>query len=383
MKNRASLSSLKPMLFLMLFVSIALEIKADGGVSLYTPYTRISAPPGESVDYSIDIKNSSDVTVNADLSLSGLSRDWNYSLKAGGYSINQISLLPGGSKTISLNVTIPMKVNKGNHQFKVIARDFDVLPLVINVSEQGTFKTEFTSDQINMQGHAKSDFNFTTKLKNQTGENQVYSLSASPPRGWSVIFKPNYKQATAVEVTPNSTANISVEVKPPFNVEAGTYKIPIQASNRSTSASVELEVVITGTYEMELTTPTGLLSASLTAGSEKRIELLVVNAGSSELNNITLRAGSPKNWEVTFEPDTIANLSTGEKAPVFATIKAYEKAIPGDYVTTITAQTSEVSSKAAFRVGVKTPLLWGWLGVMIIVATLGVIFYLFRKYGRR
>lgn len=383
MKNRAKLSGFLPILLVILLASISPIARADGGVSLYTPYTKISVPPGESIDYSIDIKNSSDATVTVDVSLSGLPKEWSYSLKAGGYAINQISLLPDGSKTLSLNVSIPMKVNKGNHSFRVVARDFDVLPLVINVSEQGTFKTEFTSDQINMQGHAKAEFNFTTKLKNQTGENQVYALAAAPPRGWNVIFKPNYKQATAVEVTPNSTVNVSVEVKPPFNVEAGTYKIPIEASNRSTAASVELEVVITGSYEMELTTPTGLLSTRLTAGNEKRIELLAVNTGSSELQDIVLRSSNPKNWEVGFEPDTIPSLKAGEKVPVFATLKAYEKAIPGDYVSTLTAQTSEVSSKATFRISVKTPLLWGWLGVIIILAALGVIIYLFRKFGRR
>lgn len=369
--------------FLFSFLLVAFKVQASNGISLYTPYTKISVPPDESVDYSIDIKNSSSVVKKIDLSLSGLPKDWSYTLKAGGYSIQQLSVLPGEKKTVSLKVDIPMKVNKGNHYFKVIARNHGALSLIINVSEQGTFKTEFTSDQVNMQGHAKSNFNFSTKLKNQTGEKQVYSLQASPPKGWSVTFKPKNKQATAVEIAPNSTTNISIEVKPPYNAKAGTYKIPVVASNRSTSAAVELEVVITGTYELDLTTPSGILSTKITAGNEKRIELELINTGSSELNNIIFRSTKPKNWDVVFKPDTVTRLKAGEKAQVFATIKAYEKAIPGDYAATITAQTSEVSSKAAFRVAVKTPLLWGWIGILIVIAIVGAIFYLFRKYGRR
>ena len=66
-----------------------------------------------------------------------------------------------------------------------------------------------------------------------------------------------------------------------------------------------------------------------------------------------------------------------------ATIQADDKAIPGDYVTNITAQTPEVSSSVSLRISVKTPLLWGWLGILIILVTLGLIYYLFRKYGRR
>jgi len=251
------------------------------------------------------------------------------------------------------------------------------------VSEQGTFKTEFTCDQINMEGNSKSNFTFTTKLSNRTGEKQMYSLRAAAPRGWTVVFKPNYKQATAVEVEPDNTASMSIEIQPPYNVGAGTFKIPVQAANNSTAAALDLEVVITGSYEMELSTPTGLLSMDVTAGKDKRVELLVTNTGSGELKNVVFRASKPRDWDVKFSPDTIPRLEPGGNAQVFATITAEEKAIPGDYATTITAQTPEVSTSAAFRVSVKTPLLWGWLGIFIIVGTLTVIYILFRKYGRR
>jgi len=109
----------------------------------------------------------------------------------------------------------------------------------------------------------------------------------------------------------------------------------------------------------------------------------VKNTGSSELNNIKFSTSKPKNWDVTFKPDTVHNLKAGENAQVFATIKAYDKAIPGDYVTNITAQTTEASSMVSLRILVKTPMLWGWLGILIIIAALGIVYYLFRKYGRK
>jgi len=358
-------------------LSISLVVKAGNGIILYTPYTNISVPPGETVEYTIDVKNNGSGLKNVEVYVSALPGDWSSSLKAGGYSINQVSVLPGETKTLSL------KVNKGNHRFRVIARNFDVLPLVINVSEQGTFKTEFTSDQANMEGHSKSNFTFTTKLKNQTGEKQMYSLRANAPRGWTVIFKPNFKQATAVEIEANSTTNISIEIKPPTNIGAGTYKIPVQAVNNSTSAGLDLEVVITGSYDMELTTPSGLLSTNITAGKEKRIEMVLKNTGSGELRSIAFRSSTPKNWDVEFKPDTISYIEAGGSTRAFATIKAYDKAIPGDYVTKITARSPDATSTVSFRVSVKTPLLWGWLGILIIAVTLVSIYYLFRRYGRR
>lgn len=368
---------------LALLTSLNLSSQDRGDIQLYTPYTKISVPPGESIDYSIDIRNTGSELRQVDLAVAGLPREWSATLKAGGYVVRQIAIQPGDRRTVSLTVQVPLKVNKGNHSFRVTAGGNASLALVVNVSEQGTFKTELTCDQVNMEGHTGSNFTFNTKLHNQTAEKQMYALRADFPPGWSVIFKPNYKQATAVEVEPNNTSNISIEIKPPYNVEAGSYKIPVEAVNNSTSASLLLEVVITGSYEMELTTPTGLLSADITAGKEKKIELMVKNTGSEELKNVIFRSANPARWEVSFDPDTLSRIEPGGTAQAFAAVKAAEKAIPGDYVTNITAQTPETSSKIAFRISVKTPLLWGWLGILIILGTLGVIFFLFRKYGRR
>ena len=63
----------------------------------------------------------------------------------------------------------------------------------------------------------------------------------------------------------NSSQNVSIEIVPPANVEAGNYKIPVRAATGTTSADLELEVVVTGSYEMELSTPRGLLSTEITA----------------------------------------------------------------------------------------------------------------------
>lgn len=352
-------------------------------VRLYTPYTKISVPPGESIDYSVDIINNSNSIRDVGISLSGLPKDWDYSIKSGGWTVERMAVLPGEKKTFKLQVEVPLKIEKGNHYFKVVAPGYDQLPLTVVVSEQGTFKTEFTSDQPNMEGHASSSFSFNAELKNQTAEAQLYSLRARPPRGWQVAFKANRKQATSVKIDPNDSKSISIDVNPPASIEAGTYKIPVRAVTSSTAADLELEVVITGSYEMELTTPSGLLSAKVTAGGDKKIELVVKNTGSSELRDVELKASKPAKWEVSFEPQKIASIQPGKTATAYATIQAYDKAIAGDYVTNMEAKTPEVSSKAAFRISVRSSLLTGWLGILIIIAVFGGVFYLFRKYGRR
>jgi uncharacterized membrane protein len=358
-------------------------VLAANSVTLYTPYTKISVPPGESVDYSIDVINNSTELQNVGISLSGMPKGWKYELKSGGWNIRQLSILPGEKKSFSLKVEVPLNVNKGNYRYKVMAGEINELPLVINISEQGTFNTEFITDQPNMEGPAKSTFTFKAKLKNGTSEQQLYSLKADAQRGWNVSFKVEYKQVTSVNVDANCTENIVIEIVPPEKIEAGTYRIPISAETNATSANLQLEVVVKGSYNMELTTPTGLLSTDITAGDEKRIGLIVSNTGSSNLTDVKFSFNAPHNWDITFDPKIIEKLKPGEDIQVYATIKADKKAIAGDYVTTIDAKTPEVSSKASFRISVETPMLWGWIGILIIIIALGSVYYLFRKYGRR
>lgn len=366
------------------FISLTSHtVAASDSVKLYTPYTNISVPPGESIDYSIDVINDGSDIANVSVSLAGFPRGWNYIMKSGSYKIRQISVLPDSKRNLVLRVEVPLKVNRGNYRFRVAAGNFGTLPLVVNVSEKGTFKTELTTEQANMQGNSGSTFTFNVELKNGTADKQLYSLRSEAGRGWAVVFKPNYKQATSVEIDANGSEKFSVEIHPPENITAGTYKIPISAVTSSTSADLVLEVVITGSYEMELTTPTGLLSTSVTAGDEKTLELLVRNTGSTELTEISLSSTTPIDWEVDFDPEKINRLEAGGNSIVKATIKVPKKAITGDYATNLNARTPEVTSRASFRIAVKTPLLFGWIGIVIILAALGSVYYLFRKYGRR
>ena len=89
-------------LFLSLFLGILCfgshASTATDSVTLYTPYTKISVPPGESIDYSIDVINNSHYLKNVEISISGMPRGWNYVLKSGGWNIGQISILPGERK---------------------------------------------------------------------------------------------------------------------------------------------------------------------------------------------------------------------------------------------------------------------------------------------
>lgn len=359
------------------------KVFASDNVVIYTPYTEISAPPGKTITYSVQVINHSNTVQNLPVYITGLPRNWNYNFQMGAWPLKRVAILPNKKQILQLHVKVPLKINKGHYHFKIHAGLDHLLPLTVIISKKGTYKTSLTAKQYNMEGLASSSYQFNATLSNFTADKQLYSLRSESPLGWNVTFMYHFKDATSVSVKPNTKVELEIKVKPPDNVRAGTYKIPVEVTTGNTSARMNLEVVITGTYKMILTTPTGRVSTNITSGKQKRLELIVRNTGSAVLNNIKPSYEAPANWKVTFEPKIISSIQPGHYVRLFATIKSNDKAIAGDYMTKISAITPEVSSHVSFRVSVKTPMLWGWIGVLIILFALGLVYYLFRKYGRR
>ncbi len=374
---------IKVLMFSALMVMLGvLGLKASNQIEIYTSNTKVSLAPGEAVTYNLEVFNHGEEVQFCDLAISGIPRSWSYSLKSGSYDVKQIAVKANSNQALKLKLNVPLKVNKGNYTLYVKAGETR-LPLVINVSKQGNFKTEFSSKQKNMQGHSKSNFSFNTSIVNATGDVQTYSLMSNAPRGWKVVFKPNHKQATSVEIEANGKKDVVIDVNPPHNVKEGTYKIPVRAVNKNTSSELDLEVVITGTYEMELTTPQGLASTKIAAGGKQMVEFVVKNTGSADLKNVKLDASKPKGWQIRFEPKEIESIPPGEYSKVDAIIEASDNSVAGDYITNITAKIPEATSKMSMRVAVKTSLLWAWMGVFIIILSLGGVILLFVKFGRR
>ncbi|MRG86924.1 COG1470 family protein [Salinibacillus xinjiangensis] len=375
--------------FLLLFASLfPTSVQAAEGITLYTPLTGLSLTPGEKATYDVEVINNSSEVKSLDLGVEDLPKEWNYTITADGYAVDHLAVKPNGTKTFQLDVEVPLKIEKGEYDFNVTTTSrtgaTTRLPMTINIAEEGVFKTELKSEQTNMEGDSKSTFSYDTELVNRTAKEQHYALTADAPNGWKVKFKADGKDVTSVTVDSNQTKTISVDITPSPQAEKGTYEIPIKAQAGEASADLKLEAVITGTYSMELTTPDGRLSSDIKAGDSKVLTLQVKNTGTSKLTDVKLSSkNTPSEWEVEFEPSSIDGIPAGQSRTVKATVHASDNAIAGDYAVEMSADAPETTSNAQFRMSVKTSMVWGFVGVAIIIAVIVGMFFLVRKYGRR
>ncbi|MFD1628925.1 NEW3 domain-containing protein [Pseudopedobacter beijingensis] len=369
------------LIFLGIILMVFTKLNAQN-VQLYTTYPKIAVSPGEVVDYNIELINNSNAVKTSDISISSLPKGWHYELKSGNYVIDRLSVLPKDRKPLNLKLFIPGIQNKGSYTFYVSAGEAK-LPLTIKITEEGVSSSELTSSQTNMEGAANSTFTYNATLFNRSSDNQVYALSANIAPGWGIVFKSEGKQVSSVNIEPNQRKDIIVEINAPEGVKKGNYKIPVRATNGNNQSEIVFEVVVTGSYKLELTTPSGALSTTATSGSVKKVQLSVKNTGASDLSQINLSSEAPSNWEVIFEPTRITTLKAGESATVNMNIKPTSNAIAGDYVVTASVRSSETSGQAQFRITVETSILKGWFGITLIALAIGVVYYLIRKYGRR
>ncbi len=375
---------------LLIFCSAAPPAFAAGGLQMSTNYPGLTVKAGDSPSFDLDFYNGSGTGQNLGLSVESMPKGWKGYFEGNSGQVNRVFVKSGeNDAAVLFNVTIPEQVDEGTYKAVIKASAgggfSDTLELEFRVNKEETGGGSFTTQYPEQEGSSSAGFDFSTTIVNNTPAEQSYSLSANVPSGWQVSFTPagDSTQIASISVEARKSRGLNVKVTPPENIEAGKYTIPCTAVSAGETLSTDLTVVITGTYKLELSTPSGRLSLDANANREAAVTLSISNKGNVDIQNVSLTSSAPDGWTVRFEKPSVDVLTAGSTQQITAYIKPGKDAISGDYVTSISAKSPETSSAADFRVTVKTTTLWGIVGIIIILALVGGLAYVFRKYGRR
>ncbi|HEY8449775.1 MAG TPA: NEW3 domain-containing protein [Bacillota bacterium] len=361
---------------------------AAASLELSTSYPAVLVQAGDETSFSIRVSNGLATSQTVRLSLTSVPEGWQADFRGGGRVIRSVYVAPNDDATVDLQVQVPADAQPGTYELRIqgqSAAASDSLELALTVSEEAAAVAELKAEYPVLQGPSGAEFEFRLTLENNSGADQLFALAAEAPSGWEVTFEPAFedKQISSIPVSADGSEQIDVRIRTPEQVEAGDYKIPVTAASGGTTVTTELTITITGTYELELAPADERFSFDATAGGESRIQLFVVNSGTAPLTGISLSASPPTDWEVTFEPKEIASIPAGERQEVTMIVKPRERAIAGDYIVNVNASASQASDSAEFRVTVKTPTVWGWVGLFLVAAAVAGTFTVFRVYGRR
>ena len=366
-----------------------------GEITFSTDYPGVTMKPGSTSTFKLYITNTGAEEATVSLSAEDLPEGWEGIFKG---SSNEVSMVHVGAfqtkedcPALSYALTIPEDTKEDTYTITLNAQGGDVneklsLTVMADAEEKHIGAGDFSTDYAQQEGVSGTKFNFSTKLTNNSGENQTYALSVpDAPEGWNVTFTPSDTSSatSSVPVNAGSTSTIKAAVIPAQTVTAGEYTVTLTAASSTETLELPVTVKITGSYGISATTPTGNLSVKTYAGETKDVTLSILNTGNIDLNQVSLKAQASTDWEVTFDKDMIDTIPAGESVEITAHITPAKDAILGDYVTAVVASNAAVSSECDLRVSVQNHTSWGIVAVSIIAVLILGLALMIRKFGRR
>ena len=369
------------------FAAIAAPVAADDGLEITTPFPGVAVAPGSQVSFDLTVTSVRNAEVQ--LSVAGAPDGWSTSLLGGGNVVDSVSVGPDKDGAVRLDVDVPAEAT-GTGEIRVTGRGggaTDVLTLSVRVDAEAAGDITLTTSTPALTGAADTAFSFDLTFNNDTAQDVTLAVRASgPDPSWDVAATlTGETQAASTVVEAGATQNVTVAVTAPENVEAATYPITVEATAGDRTVTSELSVEITGSYSMDVSTPDDRLSLSGSAGSATTQVFTITNTGTAPLTAVTLTASPPTNWEVTFEPESLASIDPDGTGEITATITPSSDAVAGDYLVTFNGAAAEsgATGSAQIRFTVETSPLWAIIGLGIIALILAGLFYVFRTYGRR
>ena len=358
------------------------------GLYLMSDYPAVTLRPGSTSTVNMRLQNYGLAPERLTLSVSGVPKGWTATLMGGGQPIAAAMPASNSSVSMELRLDVPKDAAMGTQTITVGAQGGTTkveLPIAVTLAKDLPAKLTLTPQLPDLRGTSKSSFEYQLGIKNDSGKKLTVSLSAQAPPNFDATFTEQYgsQELNAVPVDPGQTKDVKLKVRPPNTANAGKYKVTARVAAEDASASAELGLDITGQPKLDISGREGLVSTRATAGKETSVPVVITNTGTAPAEEIELSGSAPSGWKITFDPKTVDRIPPNENKEVQALITPTDKAIAGDYITTMRASARGESASTDFRVTVTTSTMWGIAGVGIIGVALLVMVGAVARFGRR
>jgi uncharacterized membrane protein len=344
--------------------------------------------PGETSTVNLQLRNYDMPPERMALSVSGVPTGWTATLLGGGQPIAAAMPATDSSVSLELRLDVPKNAPVGTNTLTIAAAGSTSklqLPVAVTLAKDLPAKLSLTPQLPQLRGTSKSSFEYTLNIKNDSGKKLTVSLAAQAPRNFDVSFTEQYgtQELNAVPIDAGQNKDVKLKVTPPNTAAAGKYQVVARVNAEDTSATANLGLDITGQPKLEVSGREGLVSTRATAGRQTAVPVVIANTGTAPAEDVELSGSAPSGWKVDFNPKTVDRIAPNANKEVQALITPTDKAIAGDYVSTITAAARGETASTDFRVTVTTSTMWGIAGVGLIGVALLVMVGAVARFGRR
>ena len=216
-----------------------------GGLKLTSQYPVLTTPSGQTLKFTVDLKNETNKPLTASL-ITQAPTGWSVRFKPqfGDTQISSIALKENATETLSVEIDSPSRADAGEYPVTVRAR-------------AGAFETS-TNLKVTLRGvtdlkmgSASGTLNASVTAGQKTpvpflvgnaGTAAVRNLAfiTKKPDKWTIDFKPDKIDA----LNPGEVREISMEITAPARAIAGDYAIGVTANSADANKSIDFRVTV-------------------------------------------------------------------------------------------------------------------------------------------
>jgi len=359
------------------------------GLFLTTRYPALTVRAGETTTVDLSVRNFKLPPQSLAISVPEVANGWKATILGGGQPVSAVEVAPDSEERLQLRLEPPANTGKGDYRFTVQAkggqRD-EKLPITLTIGEELPAKLKLTTNFPALRGTATTAFKYRVSVTNDSGRDATINFSADAPKNFQVSFTEAYgsQQITSIPIEAGKSKDVEASLTIPRETQAGDYKLTLHAKTEATSAELPVSLTIVGQPRVALSGEGGRLSGEAYAGRSSQLTIVLRNDGSEAARDLELSATAPEGWKSEFDPKQLPQLPAGATQNVKVTLTPSDRAIAGDYQTTMRASAAGgLSESANFRITVLTSTLWGAVGIAIIAIALLVVVFAVARFGRR
>ena len=303
-----------------------------------------SGDPGDSLSYTITVKNKGNGDDAVNLALEGDQADW-------GSIVEDVDLDAGESMMVNLTVNIDEEANFGDYSIAVNGSSdeaetdtYDTTSVTVTVNKE--YKVDLLINEAQKNGDAGSSVVYDIIVKNKgTGDDTIRLSVDEWPSGWTANFN-----HTEVDISAGKDAlvNLTVTIKEKednqaFYVNFTAVSIGAKDEDLDVNATASTITTVNQYYEFRMTSVLTYTKAD--PEQTFTVDILLDNKGTGD-DTVDLEVTAPENatgWVTDITPSV--EVPEGENRTVTLTVTVSEDAVKDSYYITVTGVSADEASE--------------------------------------
>ena len=217
-----------------------------GGLKLTSQYPVLSTPSGQTLKFTIDLKNETNKPLTTSLSTQAPT-GWTVRFKPqyGDTQISSIQLKENASETLSVEIDSPARAEAAEYPITVRARAgaFEAATsLKVTLKGQQDLRMGTTAGTLSTSVTAgkKAPIDFVVLNAGTAPIRNLSFITKKPSDKWTIEFKPDKLDA----LDPGQAKEIKMEILAPDRTIAGDYALTVTANSADITKSTEFRITV-------------------------------------------------------------------------------------------------------------------------------------------